>query len=120
MNQKHPYSLSSKDLDSWLHKDTSQPVLVDVREEHEIVSFPFPLPVIHLPLSQAATWSIDLKLNLSKEKPIVVICHAGIRSWDFGTWLLEQDLGYEVWNLQGGMEAWTHLFPKYSKVIENL
>jgi rhodanese-related sulfurtransferase len=37
----------------------------------------------------------------------VVLCHAGIRSWQFGCWLMEVH-GYErVWNLHGGIDAWS-------------
>ena len=111
MNQQIPHNLSSKELDAWLQKDSFRPVLVDVREEQEIISLPFPLPVINLPLSKAAIWRDDLRESLPQNQPIVVICHAGIRSWNFGRWLLEQNWGYEVWNLEGGIEAWNNFCP---------
>jgi rhodanese-related sulfurtransferase len=37
----------------------------------------------------------------------VVLCHAGVRSHHFGLWLLDQGWGLEVWNLEGGIDAWS-------------
>ena len=37
----------------------------------------------------------------------MVLCHAGIRSLHFGQWLLEQEWGLDVWNLDGGIDAWS-------------
>jgi rhodanese-related sulfurtransferase len=37
----------------------------------------------------------------------VVLCHAGVRSWQFGCWLMEAQGYGEVWNLQGGIDAWS-------------
>jgi rhodanese-related sulfurtransferase len=37
----------------------------------------------------------------------VVLCHAGIRSLHFGLWLLEQNPNRDVWNLEGGIDAWS-------------
>jgi rhodanese-related sulfurtransferase len=37
----------------------------------------------------------------------VVICHAGVRSWHFGCWLLSRDPHRSVWNLSGGIDAWS-------------
>ena len=39
--------------------------------------------------------------------PVVVLCHAGVRSQHFGLWLLEQKTHGEVWNLEGGIDAWS-------------
>ena len=38
---------------------------------------------------------------------MVVVCHAGVRSHHFGLWLLEQPWNLEVWNLDGGIDAWS-------------
>jgi rhodanese-related sulfurtransferase len=38
---------------------------------------------------------------------VAVLCHSGMRSWRFGCWLA-QERGYkEVWNVEGGIEAWS-------------
>jgi rhodanese-related sulfurtransferase len=36
-----------------------------------------------------------------------VLCHAGIRSWQFGCWLMEAQGFPRVWNLHGGIDAWS-------------
>jgi rhodanese-related sulfurtransferase len=36
-----------------------------------------------------------------------VLCHAGIRSWQFASWLIDQQNYEQVWNLSGGIEAWS-------------
>ena len=37
----------------------------------------------------------------------MVLCHAGIRSWQFASWLLETQGLERVWNLEGGIDAWS-------------
>ena len=108
MNKKLPNNLPPRELYSWLNKP-SPPLLVDVREEAELVIAPFPEPVVHLPLSTSSVWIENLQDHLSMQNPIVVICHSGVRSLNFGIWLIDQDLGYEVWNLEGGIDAWSLL-----------
>ncbi len=107
MNLPSPQHISPADLHCWLTAKQQKPILVDVRESDELEMAAFPFPVVHLPLSQASVWSQDLPDKLANNSPIVVICHAGIRSLNFGTWLIQQDWGYEVWNLDGGIEAWS-------------
>ena len=81
--------------------------LVDVREDEELAIARLPHPVLHLPLSQSATWLASLSHRLRRDQPVVVFCHSGVRSWHFGSWLMQQQ-GYEqVWNLQGGIDAWS-------------
>jgi rhodanese-related sulfurtransferase len=64
-------------------------------------------PVIHLPLSRSEEWLEQIGELLDRERDLVVLCHAGIRSWQFGCWLMEVH-GYErVWNLHGGIDAWS-------------
>ena len=106
MKKDSPKTLSANELHAWLQNDDLKPLLIDVREEEELEIALFPSEVIHLPLSTSSTWLETLPAKLSLNKPIVVICHAGIRSWNFGQWLLDQNLGYEVWNLKGGIDAW--------------
>ena len=93
------------ELKQLLSEDSLQPLLVDVREKEELSIASLDEPVIHFPLSESSLWSKTFSKHLSFEKPIVVFCHSGIRSWKFGIWLLEQDSRYQVWNLQGGIDA---------------
>ncbi len=117
MNQKTPYDISPQDLNQWIIHDLSSLILVDVREKEELAIAPFPQKVLHLPFTQFLSWSKTFTQDLPLKKKIVVLCHSGIRSWNFGAWLLEQDCRYQVWNLQGGIDAWSHLIddsvPRY-------
>ena len=99
--------ISAPDLQDWLRSERPQPLLVDVREAQELEIAPFPLPVLHLPLSGSNIWLSTLPDALAKDRPVVVLCHAGVRSHHFGLWLLDQPWELEVWNLDGGIEAWS-------------
>jgi len=107
MNQKVPLTISPLELQKWFSESSCEPLLVDVREQEELSIAALDRPVIHFPLSESESWSKNFAKHLSFEKPIVVFCHSGIRSWKFGIWLLEEDSRYQVWNLRGGIDAWS-------------
>jgi rhodanese-related sulfurtransferase len=101
-----PRTLPAVDLQR--RREAGEPLqIVDVREDGELALARLPFDVLHLPLSRHREWLPDLESRLDRQQPVVVLCHAGIRSWDFGCWLI-QDQGYgDVWNLQGGIDAWS-------------
>ncbi len=101
-----PKPLTASDLHHWL-QEASPPLLVDVREHSELAIAPFPSPVLHLPLSESQQWMAELETKLAGVEALVVICHAGVRSWHFGCWLLSRDPHRSVWNLSGGIDAWS-------------
>ena len=108
MNQHTPLNISAKELNKILEDNSSEkPFIVDVREDDEIAIASFAFSVLHLPLSKAAKWSKNIEELLPNDQPIVVVCHAGVRSWNFGIWLLEQGITKRVWNLVGGIDAWS-------------
>ena len=108
MNQNIPLKISPKELNKILEGDSSdKPLIVDVREDNEIAIASFSFSVLHLPLSKAANWSVKITELLPRDQPIVVVCHAGVRSLNFGIWLLEQRIVKSVWNLVGGIDAWS-------------
>ena len=108
MKEHIPLNISPKELNKLLDDDYSEkPFIVDVREDDEIAMASFPFSVLHLPLSKAANWSGKIEELLPKHAPIVVVCHAGVRSLNFGTWLLQQGIRNTVWNLVGGIDAWS-------------
>ena len=107
MNAQYPKNISPRNLLELLENDTSETLLIDVREDQELEIAQFTFPIIHLPLSKAADWMDSLEQLISKDKSIVVICHAGIRSKEFGIWVLSNFEGYEVFNLEGGIDAWS-------------
>ena len=107
MNHKTPRNISAQELFDLLENDSMKPTLIDVREDSELEIASFPFVSFHLPLSKFEDWSQSLLQELSVDTQIVVICHSGIRSRNFGLWLLEQDDSYDVWNLQGGIDSWS-------------
>ena len=71
---------------------------VDVREPAELAAAKWSL-FRNLPLS-----SFDSSYSqLDKNRPVVLICAAGMRSLKAATFL--QGHGYSVWNVDGGMNA---------------
>ena len=118
LNQHIPLNISPKELNKILEDDFSEkPFIVDVREDNEIAIASFSFSVLHLPLSKSANWSSNIGELLPKDQPIVVVCHAGVRSQNFGIWLLEQGVSNRVLNLVGGIDAWStdvdHSVPRY-------
>ena len=108
MNKHIPLKISPKELNNLLVSDSSnKPLIVDVREDNEISIASFTFSVLHLPLSKASNWTKKIDELIPKDKSIVVICHAGVRSLNFGIWLLEQGITNSVWNLEGGIDAWS-------------
>ncbi|MEB3301171.1 MAG: rhodanese-like domain-containing protein [Cyanobacteriota bacterium] len=101
-----PQSLSARELWSRLQAGENLQ-LVDVREDQELAMARLPYPVEHLPLSRSSEWMGEISTRLDRDRPVVVLCHAGVRSWQFGCWLLEAQGYEEVWNLQGGIDAWS-------------
>ena len=108
MTSAQPQPIRAPELQRWLKDaEATLPRLVDVREDQELALASLPGDVLHLPLSRSQEWIGDLQQQLSPDQPLVVVCHAGVRSHHFGLWLLEQNWGLEVWNLVGGLDAWS-------------
>ena len=108
MNTQVPLNISPHELNKILDDDSSEkPFIIDVREDNEIAIASFAFSVLHLPLSKAADWSGNIEELLPNDQPIVVVCHAGVRSLNFGIWLLEKGITKSVWNLVGGIDAWS-------------
>ena len=102
-----PRSLSAFELNDWLQGNLEDPILIDVREDKELDIAPFPYKVVHLPLSKFSEWIENLADILPVKKNLVVICHAGVRSWNFCNCLIDQSWDGEIWNLEGGIESWS-------------
>ena len=107
MSLVQPRPISAPDLQLWLQGDAPSPQVVYVREAQELMMAKFPNEVLHLPLSASSEWIETLQSRLAPDQPVVVLCHAGVRSHHFGLWLLDQAWGLEVWNLEGGIDAWS-------------
>lgn len=84
---------------------TDAPVLLDVREpwEFELAAIRIEgAATVHIPMNE-----IPARLNeLDSARPIVCICHHGMRSAQVVAFLERQGLD-PVYNLAGGIEAWS-------------
>tara|TARA_B100000700_G_C15040824_1_gene855255 strand:+ start:2774 stop:3127 length:354 start_codon:yes stop_codon:yes gene_type:complete len=107
MSSEIPIHISPKSLKEWLENESMRKAIIDVREQSEIDFAPFPYNVIHLPLSKFNQWIDVLNKKIPMNNNIVVICHSGIRSWEFGSWLIQNGFIDKVYNLQGGIDAWS-------------
>ncbi|MEB3200829.1 MAG: rhodanese-like domain-containing protein [Synechococcaceae cyanobacterium] len=103
-----PANLSVQELQQRLSLGEAL-LLIDVREAEELELARLPHPVLHLPLSRSAEWLDGLETLAPRQSPVAVLCHAGVRSWQFSCWLVEQRGYTEVWNIEGGIDAWSRL-----------
>ena len=89
------------------HCAAHQALLLDVREPWEVDTAALALPGVatrHIPLSQLP----DRLDELDPSQSIVCICHHGVRSRQVVAFLERQ--GFEsVYNLAGGIDAWSAL-----------
>lgn len=78
--------------------------LLDVREreEREVCRLE---PSEWLPTSEAEAWLPGL-IRAPGEAPLVLLCHHGVRSARICGLLVRAGLS-EVWNLRGGIHAWS-------------
>lgn len=96
------HSIDVKTLKSWL--SNNEAIIVDVREpaEHEAASIPGSTLV---PLGKVCKQT----LPDTHGKKLVIHCHLGGRSMSACEKLLAEDPSLEIYNLQGGMKAWTEI-----------
>lgn len=81
------------------------PLLLDVREPWEFQLAAIRVPgttTLHIPMA-----IVPLRLDeIDRERPVVCICHHGVRSAQVVAFLERQ--GYDtVYNLAGGIDAWS-------------
>lgn len=89
-------------LHRWRQSGRTVTVL-DVREpwETELCALPDSLfiPLGHLP---------DRVAEIPVDRPVVVLCHHGVRSGQAAVWLRRRGLAQAI-NLAGGIDAWARL-----------
>ena len=99
MAEPVPLQIEVGDLDRW-KRDAHALAILDVREpwERDICGFDGSLniPMAELPGRLG---------ELPRDRPVVVVCHHGMRSLHATQWLRAQ--GHDqACNLQGGIDAW--------------
>ena len=103
----YPKTINAVDLNDWFNSKDENPIIIDVREDSELEIACFPKDFLHLPISKITAEYVKTKISNFKDKKFVVICHAGIRSYNFGLWTLENNLTNEIWNLEEGIDGWS-------------
>jgi rhodanese-related sulfurtransferase len=93
-------TISPRELAAWLGQ-ADAPVVLDVREPWEVATASLPgslaIPMREIPGRLA---------ELPAQRPIVCLCHHGMRSAQVGMFLERQ--GFDsVINLTGGIDAWS-------------
>ena len=102
-----PKSIDSHGLQKWLSSSVEKPVIIDVREDMELNIASLPFTEIFIPMSQVSIELVASELEKYRKKKFVVLCHRGIRSYNFGQWLLDNQFVNEVWNLSEGIDGWS-------------
>ncbi|MEP7289202.1 MAG: rhodanese-like domain-containing protein [Chloroflexota bacterium] len=76
--------------------------VIDVREDWELARSKLS-NIIHIPMNDVP----DRLDEITKDKPVVIMCHHGNRSEQVINWLETED--YEnLLNLVGGIDRWSH------------
>jgi rhodanese-related sulfurtransferase len=76
-------------------------VLLDVREHVELEMAAVP-GAVHIPMREVPARLTDLDAT----KPLVVMCHSGVRSRRVAEYLATNGFS-SVFNLKGGIDAWS-------------
>ncbi|MBB1075461.1 sulfurtransferase [Rhodoferax sp. 4810] len=92
--------LMPSELATFLRTSPEPPLLLDVREPWEFSICQFDNAQL-VPMRQIP----DLLPTLDPDRPVVVICHHGIRSQQVARYLEHHGLR-QVINLRGGIDAW--------------
>ena len=112
-----PNSITVQDLNQWLNSNHENPIIIDVRENLEIDKASLAFVDIYIPISKVSCEYVSSIISKHLNKKFVILCHRGIRSYNFAQWLIDNKLVKEVWNLEGGIDGWSiHIYssiPRY-------
>ena len=92
--------ISAKDLAARLQRG-DELILLDVRENEELALAKLD-HAVHIPMGDVPS----RYQQLDPDAEIVVLCHAGMRSYSVALWLKQQDYP-NVKSLAGGIDAWS-------------
>ena len=102
-----PKTLTAHDLNNWLKSQYEKPTIVDVREALEIDMASLSFVDIYIPISKVSFEYVSSIMSKYLNKKFVILCHRGIRSYNFAQWLIDNKLVKEVWNLEEGIDGWS-------------
>jgi len=88
-------------------------IMIDVREEYEyMVEFISLIGVYHLPMSSI----MDNLHNIPKDKPVITVCTAGVRSAKVTNMLKSNGFPDSI-NLDGGLHEWKEKGLPYETIL---
>ncbi len=85
----------------WPSERLDEVQLLDVREHQELAIASLP-GTVHIPMREIP----ERLAELDHDRPVVVMCHSGVRSRHVAGFLLANDFE-QVFNLAGGIDAWS-------------
>jgi len=103
----YPKSINASGLNDWFNSEKEDPVLIDVREQSELEIARFSKEFLHIPISKVTSEYVEEIFAGLLDWEIVVACHAGIRSYNFSQWCLDNNIVSEIWNLEEGIDGWS-------------
>lgn len=86
--------------------------LIDVRNLNERARYGYIKDSIHIEIDQLR----QTDLNIPKDKPVILYCESGIRSYNGEQYL--RSLGYDVYNLDGSFSIYSKIYEK--KVVKDV
>lgn len=96
---KQMIETDARQVKQWI--DDGSAVLIDVREAEELIQARVP-GALHNPMS-----AFDLEMLAGLEgKRLVFMCAMGMRSMQVGSYLLQNDMVDDAYNLAGGIQGW--------------
>ena len=98
----HPWEVDPADLRDDLASE-DPPLLVDCREAGELAVASLEM-AMHVPMAEIRSRLPELEEHI--DRPVVVMCHHGVRSQQAAQHFLEQGFT-QVYNLTGGIDAWS-------------
>ena len=111
-----PKSLTVFELNNWLNSNKEKPIIIDVRESLEVETASLSFVDIYIPISKVSYEYVSSLISNFPDKKFVILCHRGIRSYNFAQWLIENELAIEVWNLKEGIDGWSiHIDSRISR-----
>ena len=103
----YPKSINASSLHDWLNSEKEDPVLIDVREQSELELALLSKEFLHIPISKVTSENVKEIFAGLLNREVVVICHAGVRSYNFCQWSLDNNFVSEIWNLEEGIDGWS-------------
>ena len=103
----YPKHINAFNLNDWFNSAEQNPIIVDVREQSELEIACFSKEFLHIPISKITLEHVQEIIGGLSDRKIVVMCHSGIRSYNFCQWSLDKNIVSEIWNLEGGIDGWS-------------